>query len=139
MKLPRFSLRELFLLIVVAAMGCGWWVERARIHREREELTQERQEFASERDRFLILMRQAGLLQVRYYQSLLEVCETELASAMEANERSAGTVPKAEIARLEAQARAAKVDAENVRAAAQYLASAKSNGTATASPSKPTP
>lgn len=28
MKLPRFSLRELFLLVVIAAMGCGWWVER---------------------------------------------------------------------------------------------------------------
>ena len=26
MKLPRFSLRELFLLVVIAAMGCGWWV-----------------------------------------------------------------------------------------------------------------
>ena len=26
MKLPRFTLRELFLLVVIAAMGCGWWV-----------------------------------------------------------------------------------------------------------------
>jgi hypothetical protein len=26
MQLPRFSLRELFLLVVIAAMGCGWWV-----------------------------------------------------------------------------------------------------------------
>jgi hypothetical protein len=30
MKLPRFTLRELFLLVVIAAMGCGWWVERNR-------------------------------------------------------------------------------------------------------------
>ena len=30
MKLPRFTLRELFLLVVIAAMGCGWWVERQR-------------------------------------------------------------------------------------------------------------
>ena len=29
MKLPQLSLRELFLLVVIAAMGCGWWVERA--------------------------------------------------------------------------------------------------------------
>jgi AhpD family alkylhydroperoxidase len=29
MKLPQLSLRELFLLIVTAAMGCGWCVERA--------------------------------------------------------------------------------------------------------------
>jgi hypothetical protein len=27
MKFSRFSLRELFLLVVIAAMGCGWWVE----------------------------------------------------------------------------------------------------------------
>lgn len=27
MKLPRFTLRELFLVVVIAAMGCGWWVE----------------------------------------------------------------------------------------------------------------
>jgi hypothetical protein len=30
MKLPRFTLRELFLLVVVAAMGCGWWVNHQR-------------------------------------------------------------------------------------------------------------
>ena len=29
MKLPQLSLRELFLLVVIAAMGCGWWVERS--------------------------------------------------------------------------------------------------------------
>lgn len=28
MKLPRFTLRELFLLVVIAAMGCGWWADR---------------------------------------------------------------------------------------------------------------
>ena len=31
MKLPQLSLRELFLLVVIAAMGCGWWVERSRL------------------------------------------------------------------------------------------------------------
>ena len=30
MKLPRFSLRELFLLVALVAMGCSWWVERQR-------------------------------------------------------------------------------------------------------------
>jgi hypothetical protein len=34
MKLPRFTLRELFLLIVIAAMGCGWWVDRSRLTAE---------------------------------------------------------------------------------------------------------
>jgi hypothetical protein len=36
MKLPRFTLRELFLLVVIAAMGCGWWAEREK-NRAREE------------------------------------------------------------------------------------------------------
>jgi hypothetical protein len=27
MKLPRFTLRELFLLVVIAALGCGWWLK----------------------------------------------------------------------------------------------------------------
>ena len=29
MKLPRFSLRDLFWLVLVAAMGLGWWVDRS--------------------------------------------------------------------------------------------------------------
>jgi hypothetical protein len=37
MKLPRFSLRELFLLIVIAAMGCGWW-RASNSQRETERL-----------------------------------------------------------------------------------------------------
>jgi len=38
MKLPRFTLRELFLLVVIAAMGCGWWVERNRLITENDGL-----------------------------------------------------------------------------------------------------
>ena len=33
MKLPQVSLRELFLLVVIAAMGCGWWVDRNATYR----------------------------------------------------------------------------------------------------------
>ena len=37
MKCPQLSLRELFLLVVIAAMGCGWWAERrGRLEQERE-------------------------------------------------------------------------------------------------------
>jgi hypothetical protein len=39
MKLPQLTLRELFLLVVIAAMGCGWWVERKRLTSEVERLT----------------------------------------------------------------------------------------------------
>ena len=30
MKLPQLSLRDLFLLVALVAMGCGWWAERRR-------------------------------------------------------------------------------------------------------------
>lgn len=28
MKLRQLSLRELFLLVVIVAMACGWWLDR---------------------------------------------------------------------------------------------------------------
>ena len=31
MKLPRFSLRELFLLVLVCAVGAGWFVDHRRV------------------------------------------------------------------------------------------------------------
>ena len=31
MKLPQLSLRELFLLVALAAMGCGWWVREQQL------------------------------------------------------------------------------------------------------------
>jgi hypothetical protein len=39
MKLPQLSLRELFLLVVIAVMGCGWWVDRRRWIKTIDELT----------------------------------------------------------------------------------------------------
>jgi hypothetical protein len=30
MKLPQLALRELFLLVALVAMGCGWWMEHHR-------------------------------------------------------------------------------------------------------------
>jgi hypothetical protein len=43
MKLPQLSLRELFLLVVIVAIGCGWWVERGeriKFRRLSEQLVQ---------------------------------------------------------------------------------------------------
>ena len=34
MKLPQFSLRELFLLVALVAMGCGWWVRERQLRTE---------------------------------------------------------------------------------------------------------
>jgi hypothetical protein len=36
MKLPQLILRDLFWLVVVAAMGCAWWVERSKLLTEIE-------------------------------------------------------------------------------------------------------
>ena len=40
MKLPQLSLRELFLLVALVAMGCGWWVNNESWKR-RERLAKE--------------------------------------------------------------------------------------------------
>jgi hypothetical protein len=34
MKLPQFSLRELFLLVLACALGVGWWCDSANRVRE---------------------------------------------------------------------------------------------------------
>jgi hypothetical protein len=39
MKLPQLSFRELFLLVVIAAMGCGWWVNSIRLGELQSRLT----------------------------------------------------------------------------------------------------
>jgi hypothetical protein len=30
----KISLRELFLLVALAAMGCGWWIHATQLRRE---------------------------------------------------------------------------------------------------------
>ena len=40
----KLSLRELFLLVVIAAMGCGWWVESARLRRQLQEANKKLEE-----------------------------------------------------------------------------------------------
>jgi hypothetical protein len=39
MKLPQLSLRELFLLMALAAMGCGWWVDHRGLAETIDQLT----------------------------------------------------------------------------------------------------
>jgi hypothetical protein len=34
MKLPQLTLRDLFWLVALVAMGCGWWVERRDLQQE---------------------------------------------------------------------------------------------------------
>lgn len=41
MKLPQLSLRDLFWLIALVAMGCGWWVDRSALRAEFKRFQQE--------------------------------------------------------------------------------------------------
>ena len=34
MRLPQLSLRDLFWLVALVAMGCGWWVDRSSLQRQ---------------------------------------------------------------------------------------------------------
>ena len=38
MKLPQLTLRDLFWLVALVAMGCGWWVDRRRLSDQIEAL-----------------------------------------------------------------------------------------------------
>jgi len=38
----KLTLRELLLLVVIAAMGCGWWVHARQLSRERDQAVMER-------------------------------------------------------------------------------------------------
>ena len=58
MKLPRFTLRELFLLVVIAALACGWWVRERQMSDDSEHsrLFQQRQY-----DDILKALKEAGI------------------------------------------------------------------------------
>ena len=37
MKLPQLTLRDLFWVVALVAMGCGWWVDRQSAHQRADE------------------------------------------------------------------------------------------------------
>ena len=43
MKLPQLHLRDLFWLVLVAAVSCAWWVEHVRLTKRLDQL--ENQQF----------------------------------------------------------------------------------------------
>ena len=55
MKRPRFTLRDLFWLVLVAAMGCAWWAN----HHSFKELQRLREEAIAAKERAAILVRKA--------------------------------------------------------------------------------
>jgi len=48
MKLPQLSLRDLFWLVALVAMGCGWWVRDRHLTHENESLSADRQSVQKE-------------------------------------------------------------------------------------------
>jgi hypothetical protein len=40
MKLPQLTLRDLFWLVLVAGMGCAWWVDNSNQRGTRQKLTE---------------------------------------------------------------------------------------------------
>ena len=51
MKLPQLSLRELFLLIALAALGCACWLKHRQVLALEDQCRTLRQEFALVRER----------------------------------------------------------------------------------------
>ena len=67
MKLPRFTLRELFLLVVIAAMGCGWWVRERKLAAVLEKTKREVHEIRNEIDEKDHWKGRAIMAEARYY------------------------------------------------------------------------
>jgi hypothetical protein len=38
----KLSLREMFLLVTMAGIGCAWWIQKGEVHRLRNEIGTER-------------------------------------------------------------------------------------------------
>jgi hypothetical protein len=131
MKLPQFTLRELFLLVVIAAMGCGWWVDQDRIRRELAALQEAKSEFAQERDAFVAGTARIGDAKIAVAEATLQVCDLELEGAMAANRRVRGTVPENELRRLEATRDIARLELERLRTTDELLDSAENKAVAT--------
>jgi hypothetical protein len=49
MKIPQLSLRDLFWIVLVAALLCGWWLDQARITQRLNDVDKQRRELEAER------------------------------------------------------------------------------------------
>ena len=90
MKLPQLSLRDLFWLLLVVAVGLGWWIDQDRIRRHEQAL-------AGEREKLRIQVQGLQSLPLRRSQAALEVAEAELASTVEIKQRNPGAVSASEL------------------------------------------
>ena len=60
MKLPQLSLRELFLLVALVAMGCGWWVHARQLRSEMTHLQTDLLTQADYVDQFVSVLTKLG-------------------------------------------------------------------------------
>ena len=51
MKLPQLSLRELFWLVLVCALALGWWLERASLRTQLNDVQHEAAKWKSDAER----------------------------------------------------------------------------------------
>lgn len=56
-KLPQLTLRDLFWLVALVAMGCGWWMDRIQLSSEKN--TEERYR-ANQRRNWEDILRRVG-------------------------------------------------------------------------------
>ena len=52
MKLPQFSLRELFWLVLVCAMAIGWWLERSLLRAQLKDVQSEAAKWKNDAGRY---------------------------------------------------------------------------------------
>jgi hypothetical protein len=104
MKRPTFHLRDVFWLVLVVAIGLGWWMDQDRIRREVQRLQ---------------------AIPVKSAQANLAVAEAEFAQAKEIIQRAPGAISASEFRRSELKVEVAKAELETARTRQTYLPSSK--------------
>ena len=100
MKRPTFYLRDVFWLVLVVAIGLGWWMDQDRIRSEVQRLQ---------------------AIPVKSAEGKLNVAEAEFAQAKEIIQKNPGAISASEFRRSELQVDAAKAELESARARQMYV------------------
>lgn len=104
MKRPAFHLRDVFWLVLVVAIGLGWWMDQARIRRE---------------------MQRLQAIPVKSAEVKLSVAEAEFAQANEIRKRAPSAISASEFRRSGLKVEEAKAELETARARQTYLPNPK--------------
>lgn len=115
MKLPQLSLRDLFWLVALVAMGCGWWVDRS-IVKEYEQRRSESLQSAvmGQDDRIKALESHIAEYEPKFVAQSVEVMKRSTAARGKANDRGEHAVK--ELMRITAEAEAEGIPMRNANA-----------------------